>query len=434
MDTKSPVIFNLFPRHFDSIDQWSGSAARAADMGFNWVFVNPFHETGFSGSLYAVKDYYRLNPLFLGREENPSDWTPLRRFVEDCRGRGLKVAMDLVINHTAKDAVLRTTHPEWYSYDEKGEVRSPYAVDPDDPKKVTVWGDLAIVNNESADSREELWAYWDRMVSFFQGMGFEGFRCDAAYQVPAPLWQWLIGSAKQRHPETMFLAETLGCSLEEVAALSECGFDFLFNSSKYWRFDEPWCIEQHTAHRRIAPSVSFPESHDTPRLASEKPGTLEMQKNRYVLAAVFSRGLLMPMGYEMGAVTRMDVVKGSPGDVDERRWDLSDWVAACNRWKVSDRVLADEGHWEAISPLDGAILFLRKSCDDRSRSMLFCVNKSNESRHTVTRKEIPRSVSASGEIIRPFTGTFRRESFSDEVVLERSEIVALPEKGPRRSS
>ncbi len=33
-------------------------------MGFNAVYINPFHYPGFSGSLYAVKDYYRLNPRF----------------------------------------------------------------------------------------------------------------------------------------------------------------------------------------------------------------------------------------------------------------------------------------------------------------------------------------------------------------------------------
>ena len=37
-------------------------------MGFNAVYINPFHYPGFSGSLYAVKDYYRLNPLFRSAE------------------------------------------------------------------------------------------------------------------------------------------------------------------------------------------------------------------------------------------------------------------------------------------------------------------------------------------------------------------------------
>ncbi len=32
-------------------------------MGFDWIYVNPFHYPGFSGSLYAVKDFHRLHPL-----------------------------------------------------------------------------------------------------------------------------------------------------------------------------------------------------------------------------------------------------------------------------------------------------------------------------------------------------------------------------------
>ena len=63
--TSVPLIYNLFPRHFAAIDEWAGILPHARDLGFTAVFVNPFHETGFSGSLYSIKDYFRLNPLFL---------------------------------------------------------------------------------------------------------------------------------------------------------------------------------------------------------------------------------------------------------------------------------------------------------------------------------------------------------------------------------
>jgi hypothetical protein len=34
------------------------AVSRAArEMGFNWLYVNPFRDPGFPGSLYAVKDY-----------------------------------------------------------------------------------------------------------------------------------------------------------------------------------------------------------------------------------------------------------------------------------------------------------------------------------------------------------------------------------------
>ena len=61
-------IYNLFPILAGTVRQWSEHLPRIAAMGFNAVYINPFHYPGFSGSLYAVKDYYRLNPRFRGDE------------------------------------------------------------------------------------------------------------------------------------------------------------------------------------------------------------------------------------------------------------------------------------------------------------------------------------------------------------------------------
>ena len=42
-------------------------------MGFDWVYLNPFHETGGSGSLYAVKDPFRLDPRFRDGDAGSDD-------------------------------------------------------------------------------------------------------------------------------------------------------------------------------------------------------------------------------------------------------------------------------------------------------------------------------------------------------------------------
>ena len=62
--TLGPRIYNLFPLLVGSVHDWSGHLARIAGMQFDWVFLNPIHYPGFSGSLYAVKDPYRLHDRF----------------------------------------------------------------------------------------------------------------------------------------------------------------------------------------------------------------------------------------------------------------------------------------------------------------------------------------------------------------------------------
>src|SRR5208282_2903566 len=135
-------IYNLFPTLAGTIRQWHEHLPRIAAMGFNAVYLNPFHYPGFSGSLYAVKDYYRLNPRFRGNE-HCEDEALLRGFTEAAQACRLVVIMDLVVNHTAKDSELAQSHPDWFAHDEKGEIRSPFAVDPADTRRKTVWGDLA---------------------------------------------------------------------------------------------------------------------------------------------------------------------------------------------------------------------------------------------------------------------------------------------------
>jgi hypothetical protein len=46
-----PRIYNLFPPLIGSVGQWKEHLPRIARMRFNWVFLNPFHLPGFSGSL-----------------------------------------------------------------------------------------------------------------------------------------------------------------------------------------------------------------------------------------------------------------------------------------------------------------------------------------------------------------------------------------------
>ncbi|HAJ80482.1 MAG TPA: alpha-amylase [Fibrobacteres bacterium] len=418
----APLIFNLFPRYFSTVDEWSGIIPHASRMGFNWIYVNPFHEVGYSGSLYAIKNYYRLNQFFLKSGADPSDWHPLRKFVAACKTAGCSVMMDLVINHTAFDSVLVKTNPGWYRRDNEGKLVCPRAIDPANAANVTIWGDLAEIDNSGSSDRKGLWDYWDKLVGYFQEMGITGFRCDAAYQVPADLWRFLIASAKKRYPRTVFLAETLGCRLEEIDSLKGTGFDYLYNSSKYWEFDQPWCIEQHGRNKNVAPSISFPESHDTTRLAADWPGTLDVQKSRYLFCALFSHGILMPMGYEYGAKVKMDVVHGAVSQLEEPQWDLSDWIKEINMLKNNIPVLFEEGSWNVLFPYDRDILFLEKRSDKGSRSIFLCINKNKQNGRSVSIDECPNEVKSCKKMIAPFTET-KQKQMPNPFRLEPAEIV-----------
>jgi starch synthase (maltosyl-transferring) len=338
----APIIYNLFPTLVGPPSAWPPHAERARAMGFDWLYLNPFHYPGFSGSLYAVKDYFRLHPA-LETPRGGASIDALAPVLGAIRRLGLSAMMDLVVNHTSRDNPLVTTHPGWFRRDTSGTVLSPQAVDPDDPTKVTVWGDLAEIDHETAEDREGLWAFWEQLVQRGLGLGFTGFRCDAAYKVPAALWARLIRGAKARAPGALFLAETLGCKVEETAALASAGFDYFYNSSKWWDFVAPWALEQHEQFRRVAPSVSFPESHDTARLAAETGGSEAVQRQRYAVAAAFSAGLQTTVGYEFGFRRPLDVVRTRPSDWEPALFDLTGFIGRMNALKRRHPLLATEG-------------------------------------------------------------------------------------------
>ena len=273
-------------------------------MGFDWVYVNPFHETGGSGSLYAISDPFRLDPRFRDERAGDDD-DQIRAFAEEAASHGLKVMTDLVINHTANDARLARSGPDVYDRDETGGIRAPSRSIPTTRRSSRSGATSPSSTTASPPRRTSCSRYWDGYVARLQALGIRGFRCDAAYKVPPEVWRHLIGRAKARDRGCLFAAETLGCTFDETQATAGAGFDYLFNSFAWWDLRAPWALENYEALRTVAPSIAFPENHDMAAHRARTPGTTRTQvaralKARYALAAFFSTGVLMPIGYEWG--------------------------------------------------------------------------------------------------------------------------------------
>jgi starch synthase (maltosyl-transferring) len=96
--------------------------------------------------------------------------------------------MDLVVNHTSRDSELVASHPGWFTRDSSGDVVSPHAIDPADSRRMTVWGDLAELDYRPPQ-RDQILAYFQRLVRHYVTLGFGSFRCDAAYKVLAEVWR-----------------------------------------------------------------------------------------------------------------------------------------------------------------------------------------------------------------------------------------------------
>lgn len=406
---EGPRIYNLFPTLAGSVSAWEEHLPAIAGMGFNWVFLNPFHEPGGSGSLYAIRDYYRLHPLLQGSSrESPA--ALLQRFTQAAQEAGLAVMMDLVINHTAQDSPLVERHPDWYARDANGRVCAPFAVDPNNPGQVTVWGDLAELDYRPRPARAEMLAYWQDLIAHYLELGFRGFRCDAAYKVPGEIWQTLITAARKQVPDACFFAETLGAPLEQVTQLRPAGFDYFFNSAKWWDLRGGWLLEQYEQFRHLAPSVAFPESHDTERLAAASGGNAQESRFWYLLTACFSSGVMMPMGFEHGFKRPLHVVETRPEHWETPSFDLTDFIGAVNRMKAACPVLNEEGPQRSLTAADDPLVGLLRSSMRGPERAAVLINPDPHERRSLSIERLAEMLQTRPEAIREITPASERPS------------------------
>ncbi|HEY3860310.1 MAG TPA: alpha-amylase family glycosyl hydrolase [Verrucomicrobiae bacterium] len=189
------VIYEIFPRAFSAAGNLNGVTARLAelkDLGVTVLWIMPIHPIGEKGrkgpfgSPYSVKDYYAVNPDYGTADD-------FKRLVQEAHQRGLKVIMDLVAGHTSWDSVLMS-HPEFYKHDARGKIIPP------DP----AWTDVAGLNYANPQLRAYMIAMMEHWV---QSCDVDGFRCDAASNVPVDFWVGARAALGKIKPDIILLAE-----------------------------------------------------------------------------------------------------------------------------------------------------------------------------------------------------------------------------------
>lgn len=191
---KSGVIYQVFVRSFSPAGDLNGVSARLDDLhtlGVNIIWLMPIHpdgqvkKKGSLGSPYAVRDYYAIDPA-LGTKDD------LHRLVQEAHKRQMKVIIDMVANHTAWDSVMMA-HPEYYKKDKEGHITSPYD-----------WTDVAALDYSNPKLRRYM---TDMLVYWVKNFDIDGYRCDAAAEVPTDFWEQARKELEQTKPDIMMLAE-----------------------------------------------------------------------------------------------------------------------------------------------------------------------------------------------------------------------------------
>lgn len=391
--SSSMKIYNLYPKLVGKMEDWISHFDRIKDMEFDWIYLNPINVPGFSGSDYAIKDYYLYHPLFIkGWPVHGDDYTNealekgrvtgnalLKKVTSEAEKRGMKVMLDLVINHTAIDSPLTTAKPEWYKRDNTGKIKNPGAKD---GTNWVTWGDLADIDNLNSSDRANLWEYWLDMIVHYCDLGIRGFRCDAAYHVPNELWEYLISKVRKKYPDVVFVAETLGCTPKELISVAGTGFNQVMNSFKWWDYKENWFLKDYKKWAGKYPSITFPENHDTPRYFVEVNGNKDLAIAKYAIEAYFCSSIAITIGFEYGFKRQIDVVKTTPEWQENPNYDISKEIKTINKIKSEYTILQEDNMIHMYNFYNDELFGFTKESKDGKEKIFTIFNVSSGNWHT----------------------------------------------------
>ena len=193
--TYGTVVYEVNIRQFSPEGTFKGVEAqlpRLKDLGVDILWLMPLYEIGeverkgSLGSYYAIKDYTKVNPEF-GTMQDFED------LLAAAHEAGFKLILDWVANQTAPDHVWMSGKPaDFYERDSLGNAIWEYD-----------WTDTRSLNYENT----AVWAAQDECMRFWLDKGVDGFRCDAAADVPAGFWQNVLPGIKRDYPGLYLLAE-----------------------------------------------------------------------------------------------------------------------------------------------------------------------------------------------------------------------------------
>lgn len=216
---------------------------------------------GRAGSPYSITDYYDVNPYLADEPENRMEG--FHKLVERTHAAGLKVIIDFVPNHVARDyGRFAAAHPAPTGMAALGESddKSVHWKDSNDffyypgiplalpiqnqtymempamasgnsytsSPGVNDWYDTIKLNY--CDTHTETWEKMYDIVNFWAGQGVDGFRCDMVELVPPAFFKWLISRIKKDRPDLLFVAEVYQKTLYSKY-IREIGFDLLYDKS-----------------------------------------------------------------------------------------------------------------------------------------------------------------------------------------------------------
>jgi glycosidase len=263
-------------------------------LGVGTVWLSPifqmrtekfFGHGAFHG--YWTEDLTRVEPRF-------GDPALLKRLSDELHRRGMRLMLDLVLNHVAMDAPLTKTHPEWFHHE--GPLKNW-----DDPAELVTHDVHGLP--DLAQEREDVYGYLlQASLRWLEEVHPDGFRLDAVRHVPVSFWARFNDAVRhQAGPGFTLLGEMLDGNVATLARTQREGhFTAMFDFPLYFALIDVFCRDKSALALGAAMSsdrayddpdslVTLLDNHDLARVATDCHGDLDRVR-RALTFQLTSRG------------------------------------------------------------------------------------------------------------------------------------------------
>ena len=361
--TYGSVMYEVNIRQFSPEGTFAGVEAqlpRLKDLGVDILWLMPMYEIGTEGrkgtlgSYYAISDYKKVNPEFGTMED-------FEHLLAAAHKLGFKVILDWVANQTAPDNVWMTEKPaDFYERDADGNAIWEYD-----------WTDTRSLNYEN----EDVWWAQDDAMRFWLEKGVDGFRCDAAGEVPAEFWKGILPKMNKDYPNIYLLAEAERDNLADASETFDANYAWelhhLLNSLAQGRKTvadlKDYIARDAARFPKEAFRLTFTSNHDENSWSGTEFEREGAAANACAVLCFTLPGSqpLIYTGQEIGLSRRLEFFEKDP---------ITDWSA--NEYTTFWKKLVDLKHnnpalaagekggdivwWEIPEGLDGIVAFHRE--------------------------------------------------------------------------
>lgn len=359
-----------------------------AELGFDTVWfmgvwalspegtrMSKTYAPDFQGSPYAIPDYI-FNPEL-------GDEAAFRNLRKRAEAQGLRLILDFIPNHLARDTPLIDRHPEFFInsnhamreefdldyYEHPSGRRLAHGKDP----YFAGWNDTVQLDYTVKGLRDFMKAALVRLAGLCDGV-----RCDMAMLVlrdqirrqwyprvrreafdiamPDEFWDDAISAAKKVNPDFQFIAEAYWDTEPKLIGL---GFDFTYHKrllDAFHKVDSPNLVVEHLRHTSdhfLKQSVNFIENHDEDRAAARLPGVAN--RRAAALVCLLPGLTLIHQGQMEGMTEKIPVQRIKPLEPFEPDESLREYyrellaVARHPMFRKGDYVFAESNLPNAVS-------------------------------------------------------------------------------------